>query len=303
MRWFTWLRRGQRTRSERAVESTLVIGGRRRAAGVPYMFPADLQEINRLDFQHYLLRHAFRGNYAAPIEHPESILDVGTGTGRWAREMAAQFPSSNVVGFDIVPPPVDTEPRMDMRMDMGPHNYRFVQGNVLDGLPFPDASFAFVHMRLMVLALPADRWPFVVGELVRVTRPGGWVESVEYGGEKQGGPAITQLMQWGTQASALRGIDTAYSTRVGELFRTAGLDHVHTREVDIPLGAYGGRVGVMNGVDLLSAMKALSSLYIAQGIATEQEFERTIQAAQAEIDSRQYRTISPFYIAYGQRVR
>src|SRR5260221_6078075 len=106
MRWFTWLRRGQRTRSKRAAESTLVIGGRRRAAGVRYMFPADTQEINRLDFQHYLLRHAFRGNYAAPIGLPESILDVGTGTGRWAREMAAQFPSANVVGFDIVPPPV-----------------------------------------------------------------------------------------------------------------------------------------------------------------------------------------------------
>ena len=38
------------------------------------------------------------------------------------------------------------------------------------------------------------------------------------------------------------------------------------------------------------------------GITTAQEFERTIQAAQAEIDSLRYRTVSPFYIAYGQRV-
>jgi ubiquinone/menaquinone biosynthesis C-methylase UbiE len=298
MRWLSWLRRGTRPQTNGDVKSTLVIGGRRHTAGVPYMLPADMQEINRLDFQHYLLRYAFQGNYAAPISRPASILDVGTGTGRWAREMAAQFPTANVIGLDIVVPS-DTGPQLDRQ----PENYIFTQGNVLDGLPFSDATFDFVHMRLMVLALPADRWPFVVRELVRVTRPDGWVESVEYGGEQNGGPAISQLMRWGTQLGALRGIDTSYSTLVGELMREAGLDNVHTHEVDIPLGAYGGRVGVMNGVDLLTAMKALSSLHIAQGITTADEFERTLRVAQAEIDSPQYRTISPFYIAYGQRVR
>ncbi|MGZ6390688.1 MAG: hypothetical protein ACXWQZ_15690, partial [Ktedonobacterales bacterium] len=64
-----------------------------------------------------------------------------------------------------------------------------------------------------------------------------------------------------------------------------------------------GRVGMMNGVDLLTAMEALASLYITQGITTAEEFERTLQAARAEINSPRYHTISPFYIAYGQRGR
>ena len=63
--------------------------GREYTADVPYALPSDLGEMNRLDFQHYLLRQAFKGIYAAPIGAPRDILDVGAGTGRWAKEMAA----------------------------------------------------------------------------------------------------------------------------------------------------------------------------------------------------------------------
>lgn len=299
MSWFRWLRRGQRSETSRATGATLVVGGRRRAAGVPYMLPADMQEINRLDFQHYLLRHAFHGNYAAPIMQPRAILDVGTGTGRWAREMAVQFPYAHVIGLDIVTPPTEEDPRAE-RADTRPANYRFVQANALEGLPFPDASFDFVHMRLMVLALPANRWAFVIGELARVTRPGGWVESVEYGGST-GSPAISQLIAWGTQASALRGIDTSISRHVGTLLRSTGLLNVQEQEIDMPLGAYGGRVGIMNSVNFLTAMKALSSLYIGQGIATAQEVEWALATAEAEANTRRYRPISPFFIAIGRK--
>jgi len=296
MRWFGWLKQRGAKGIGGNTGSTVVIGGRKRTAGIPYMLPADMEEINRLDFQHYLLRHAFQGNYAAPIRRPTSILDVGTGTGRWAREMAAAFPQARVVGLDINPPPTDAP-------DLNPPNYAFILANVLEGLPFPDASFDFVHMRLMVLALPADRWAFVVNELARVTQPGGWVESVEYGGEKNGGAAVGQLMRWGTQASALRGIDTSYHSRVGELMRAAGLANVLTHELDIPLGTWGGRVGSMEAVNLVSAQKALSSIYIARDITTEEEFERVIHAAQLDMRSPSYRGLCPFYIACGQRVR
>jgi len=60
-------------------------------------------------------------------------------------------------------------------VDLRPPNYAFVAGNILEGLPFADGGFDFVHMRLVFFAIPADRWPFVIGELVRVTRLGaGW---------------------------------------------------------------------------------------------------------------------------------
>src|SRR5437879_6511265 len=104
--------------------------GREYAAGVPYMLPKDLEEGNRLDFQHYMLRYVLHGNYAATIGDVRDILDVGSGTGRWAAEMADLFPQARVVGVDITPPPA-LENAATNRM---PNNYSFMAANVLEGL-------------------------------------------------------------------------------------------------------------------------------------------------------------------------
>ena len=55
--------------------------------------PRDLEETNRLDFQHYLLRQALQRNFVAPIGgDPRDILDVGTGTGAGRARWLSNFP-------------------------------------------------------------------------------------------------------------------------------------------------------------------------------------------------------------------
>jgi methylase of polypeptide subunit release factors len=44
-----------------------------------------------------------QGIYEAPLEDPEKILDIGTGTGIWAIEMADMFPNAEVIGTDLSP--------------------------------------------------------------------------------------------------------------------------------------------------------------------------------------------------------
>src|SRR5215469_1382768 len=193
MRWFGWLRRRKKANGNGASSDDSVMYGRKRTRGVPYMMPTDLEEMNRLDFQHYMLRYALRGNYATTIGHPSSILDVGTGTGRWAREMAQLFPQANVIGVDINLPPADSVAQ-EGKGDARPPNYTFVTGNLFEGLPFGDNTFDFVHMRLLIMAIPHDQWPQVVRELVRVTRLGGWIESVETTVLQNGGPAMNQII-------------------------------------------------------------------------------------------------------------
>lgn len=304
MGWLDWLRgrRGPAIGVADAASPTDMVAGRVRVRGVPYNLPRDLEEMNRLDFQHYMFRYALHGNYAAPIHTPASILDVGTGTGRWAREMAQLFPQANVVGLDVNPPPIDEQVAAGGPNDLRPANYSFKPGNILEGLPFPDASFDFVHMRLLVSAIPHDRWPYVISELVRVTRPGGWVESVEAILPTNGGPVAEQLMDWIRAISLRRGVEIADAMHVGELLSASGAADVATQVVQIPCGDYGGRVGKMMATDYFSGVKAVGGVIAAQGLATQEQFDQTLTEAMRDIASPAYRCIFPVYIAYGRRI-
>ncbi len=297
MRWFGIRRKQNRqaagTGDHLAWSRFRLFGGRRYLNNESYFLPKDGTEINRLDFQHYLLRYMLRGNYAAPIGQPRSILDVGSGTGRWGHEMAQQFPRANVVGLDLVAPPSDTS-----NPDLRPQNYSFIQGNVLDGLPFADGTFDFVHQRLLVAGIPLARWPGVVGELLRVTRPGGWVELVE-AIPATGGPAMNQLREWLVGSGLPRGVDIRTTHQIGQYLQSAGAQHVVYRELNVPLGHIGGRVGQMMETNYYSLHVAIRGLIIERGIATPEMFDATMARARQEIATGQY--VWPYFLAYGQR--
>jgi SAM-dependent methyltransferase len=267
---------------------------RRYVADVPYLLPKDLGETNRLDFQHYMLRYALKGNYAAPLDDPRDILDVGSGTGRWAVEMAQQFRAARVVGMDVAPPPMDAAAAADVR----PANFSFAQGNALERVPFPDDSFDFVHQRFLTLAIPAARWPGVVAELLRVTRPGGWVELVETA-PPMGAPAIDQLARWGIELTRRRGIDISLMARIGDLLRDGGAMQVTARAINIPVGKPNGRIGAMAAVDYLSALAAVRGPVTKLGIVDEATYDAMMARGRQEFDQGAF--IQPVYLAFGRR--
>lgn len=278
---------GQREQSGRGG----LFGGRRFARGVPYILPSDDEEINRLDFQHYMLRYALRGNYATPLRQPREILDVACGTGRWCAEMATLFPQANVVGFDMTLPPAATGASHADKV-------AYVQGNMLDGLPFSDNSFDFVHQRLVIVALPTDQWVRQIGELLRVTRPGGWIELVE-GDLLPGGSGIQTLNALGEQMSQKRGMSFRNASSVGAYLQEAGARQVEQRTVALPVGRTTGRLGAMAETDYLAIYTSVRGFLIAQGLITDEQHNQALAQARQELASG--KLTWPFYIAYGQK--
>jgi SAM-dependent methyltransferase len=268
------------------------VSARRSDSGAaPYLFPRHPTEADRLDLQHYALREAIGANYLAPIRSPTRILDVGCGTGRWGFEMCAELPAALVVGFDLVR--AGTEP---------PPRYHAVRGNLLQGLPFADGQFDFVHQRLLFLGIPVPVWPAVVAELVRVTRPGGWIELVEPPiGVRRAGPAIERLLALTLASAAARGLDTTgvVSGSLDRWLREAGATDVGRREFPIPIGEWGGRVGLLMAADFRHAFTRLFEVLQAQDVLTAEESGDLLERAQTEYNER--RAASDITFAYGRK--
>jgi SAM-dependent methyltransferase len=257
-----------------------------------YLFPRHPTEIDRLDVQHYALRRALGADYLAPIGGVDRVLDVGAGNGQWGYDTCTVFPDAMVVGVDLVsgkPGP--------------PAGYHFVRTNLLHGLPFVDDAFDFVHQRLLASSsIPVARWPSLVADLVRVTRPDGWIELVEVGPWLEpAGPATMRLFDLSYRLGRLLELDMA-----GEVFRTlddqlrrAGLVDVERREVNVPVGEWGGVVGSKMAANVRALFTRLGGLFDTRLGLPSGEFAELFHAMQGEQE--QYRSSAPFAVGYGRK--
>jgi SAM-dependent methyltransferase len=247
--------------------------------------------MDRLDVQHYALQLTIGANYVAPIGMPASILDCGSGSGQWAHELCRQFPQALVAG-------IDRRPGKSMR----PPNFAFVQGDMLRGLPFAGGTFDFVHQRLLVPAIPLSSWPDLIGELVRVTRPGGWVELVEADWRvERAGPASERLVELACRLGRPRGLDVDGGTfrMLDRSLVEAGLVDTERRTFELPLGDWGGRVGSLMATDYRAAGIRLSQAYVAlHGISAE-ECQELIRTASCEWE--ELRSGCVFAVAVGRK--
>ena len=113
--------------------------------------------------------------YALPAE--ARILDAGCGTGEAASRLAEVFPGASVLGVDII----------DAHLELARSRYarfaprlRFEHQSIF-GLDEADRSFDLTVCRHVLHSIPhAER---VLAELVRVTRPGGYLHLIpeDYG--------------------------------------------------------------------------------------------------------------------------
>ena len=130
-----------------------------------YAFPNDEEELNRMNLENHLFFMLLGGKlHHAPLKSPQRILDLGTGSGIWAVEIADQYPSAAVVGTDLSP----------VQPTMVPPNLTFEVDDFEQEWTFQKDSFDFIHWRLL-LASVSD-YPKLFRQAFQHTKPGGYME-------------------------------------------------------------------------------------------------------------------------------
>jgi SAM-dependent methyltransferase len=71
--------------------------------------PSD-SEMQRLNTIHGEMRELWQSSVRVPISNPSSILDVGCGSGIWAKEVASILPRAQFIGVDLSPVTMADQP-------------------------------------------------------------------------------------------------------------------------------------------------------------------------------------------------
>ncbi|KAJ3044301.1 hypothetical protein HDV00_002621 [Rhizophlyctis rosea] len=248
-----------------------------------YILPNDDEEMDRLHLQHYAIRLLFGSNFSAPatkfLSEPgtkRKVLDLACGSGIWAFEMATAFPTCHVTGIDISPVQPST---------VKPKNVEFLVGDLTNvPLPFPDAAFDFVHMGLVFLALRAEFWPVLIKEIVRIVKPGGWIELMEpsnivFQGQTRV-PNLARMMIEGQQA---RGIDVHVASKLQDyLSSQSPMTEVQvvTKELHMkadPTNKDSVRLARMMAEDGTAALSGLKAAFVAKGVCKEEEYDTIVR--------------------------
>ncbi|KAJ3346855.1 hypothetical protein HDU83_002624 [Entophlyctis luteolus] len=232
-----------------------------------YILPEEEFEQRRLLLQNRILAMAFEGHILAPEirQSPEQarvILDVGCANGIWLESDITLNPSE----FGTV------------------CRAKIVAGDVTKTLPYDDNTFDYVHQRALSLGIPKDKWPHVIAELVRVTKPGGWIELVEASVKSRdfGGETTKLFSDKMEMALRARGVDTDLAKTLPIYVSTCpGVENIGQTTVQIPIG-WGGQIGDLCAYDTELALISGGDFFKKYLGISENEFHEKVSIAVRE---------------------
>ncbi|KAK5655701.1 hypothetical protein OQA88_5634 [Cercophora sp. LCS_1] len=221
--------------SDRGVNGAYLHGRTfRNLAGTEYWGPSDDIQLEGADVNHHMLYLALEDKLClAPIENPQTVLDVGTGTGIWAIDFADEYPSADVVGVDLAP----NQP------SWVPPNCRFEIDDLSKTWTFRDETFDYIHIRWMMGSI--EDWVKVYKECYRCLKPGGWVEHMDCSiVVRSNNNTFPEDSIWGDWFTAFtecaertgRTLRICDDDTFAEWMKEAGFPDVQTRHVKVPIG-------------------------------------------------------------------
>ncbi|GAO17644.1 hypothetical protein UVI_02002060 [Ustilaginoidea virens] len=266
-----------------------------------YPIPNDDIEQSREDMKHAMLM-MLTGNkpFLAPIgDHPQKILDIGTGTGIWAIEVGDRYPSAHVCGIDLTP----------IQPEWVPSNVSFLVDNC--ELDWIERDVDLAHFRFMVIILKDIKT--VLGHAYDSLRPGGWIELQEL----QGTPLcddgtmpdddpVKTLYSTAEEAYKKFGMNTTLSAELDPFLRDAGFENIHCQVMKVPIGIWAKDktmriLGLYQKMAVLDFLPTLSGRPFKALGMSEAEAEVTVALARRALEEVNVHRYFNYYFWYAQK--
>ncbi|KAG0186485.1 hypothetical protein DFQ28_007731, partial [Apophysomyces sp. BC1034] len=252
-----------------------------------YLFISSEDEADRIQLKNDLVKLAFEGEFAIPIDfcNLKRVVDIGCGPGAWCLDLAQHYPQLEVIGIDCT----------DMFPTNVPPNCQFWRHNVLHGLHghFEEASVDYCHIRFMNLAFTADQYAQAVKDCWKILRPGGYLEMMEMDNWVYSpGPTIERLNKEGMnsfpyfiETAQSRGFKPRLARELNSLVPEDAVNRLEKYR-SLPIGLWGGRLGVMFRDDLVyvlaNSQPAVNKHFGRE--CTPDNFEQELETAAREME-------------------
>jgi ubiquinone/menaquinone biosynthesis C-methylase UbiE len=225
----------------------------------------------------------------ANVSTIRSVLDIASGSGEWAIEAAQAYPHMQIVGIESDTQMVDSA--RTQAKARGVDNVNFTVMDPFQSLDIPDSSFDLVNARFIVGLIPAEAWPKVVQEFLRVTRPGGCIRLTENDLPIVSSPAFAKL--GGMISQALYMTKRSFSPNGRLLSVTPALKRLlqdvgcqDTRQVVYVTNFSAGMEAHADlSQDFLKTYRLVQPLLVKSAVTTQEDIEQVYQQMQAEIQS------------------
>jgi len=267
-----------------------------------YLMPNDETEQDRLDLVHHIYGLLLDGKLLiAPIEKPQRVLDLGTGTGIWAISFADEYPSAEVVGIDLSP----------IQPSWIPPNLKFELDDFEAPWQYAPNSFDLVHARSLAGCV-AD-WPNLFAKTFKSLKPGGIFE-VQDGvmahlcdDDTMKGTTHEKINELVAQASEKIGKPMNVAHLYKQWMIDAGFVDVVEKIYFLPTGTWPrerklkeiGRIQMVQHHDAMEPIcLALFTRVLKMPV---EEVMQIISGVKAEIQSRKIHCYTKLYFIYGRK--